>query len=277
MTERIERRKSWTRFVVLLVGAIVVNAPIITMMANAFKSNEEILTSSAILPESPTLENFSYLARRTLFLTWFQNSVIVAVVGTLASILVAAFAGYALSRFSSRPIRAYSRAMLMLQMFPVILALIPLFILFRNLDLVDRPVSVIVFYTSAHLPFAIWMFKAFIDGIPRELEEAAWADGCTRVQGFLRIILPISGPGIAAVAIFSFLFSWNEYLIALVFLPSQDSMTLPVGIQMFMQQYSSDWGSLMAAATLTMVPTLLLFLFIQKYMLYGAIAGSVKA
>jgi len=202
--------------------------------------------------------------------------VIVAFFGTAASIAIATLAGYALSRFSSRFLSAYSRTVLMFQMFPVILALIPIFILFVNLGLINNPLSVIIFYTSAHLPFAIWMYKAFMDSIPKELEEAAWIDGCSRLQGFLRIVLPISGPGIAAVAIFSFLFSWNEFLIASLFLPEESAMTLPVGVQMFMQQFSTDWGSLMAAATLTMIPTFVLFLFVQKYMVSGAVAGSVK-
>jgi ABC-type glycerol-3-phosphate transport system permease component len=276
---RYVRRKRLRRYVifgVLVVLTILVNVPILTMILNSLKSNQAILSSTGIQPSDLTLKNYSYLSSRTLYWTWFKNSVIVALFGTAASIAIAALAGYALSRFSSRFLGAYSRTVLMFQMFPVILALIPIFILFVNLGLINNPLSVIIFYTSAHLPFAIWMYKAFMDSIPKELEEAAWIDGCSRLQGFLRIVLPISGPGIAAVAIFSFLFSWNEFLIASLFLPEQSAMTLPVGVQMFMQQFSTDWGSLMAAATLTMIPTFVLFLFVQKYMVSGAVAGSVK-
>lgn len=121
------------------------------------------------------------------------------------------------------------------------------------------------------------MFRAFFDTIPRELEEAAQVDGCTKMQAFARVVLPLSGPRIAAVKIFSFLFSYNEFFVASIFLRRESVMIIPVGNQMFMQQYATDWGSLMAAATLAMIPTPILFLFVQWYMVYGAISGSVKA
>jgi ABC-type glycerol-3-phosphate transport system permease component len=120
------------------------------------------------------------------------------------------------------------------------------------------------------------MFKAFFDAIPRELEEAAQVDGSSRIGAFWRSVLRLSGPGIAAVTIFSLLFSYNEYLIASIFLRDEGKMTIPVGVQMFMQQFQTDWGSLMAAATLAMLPTVVFLLFVQKSMVYGAVAGSVK-
>ena len=120
------------------------------------------------------------------------------------------------------------------------------------------------------------MFKAFFDSIPRELEEAAYVDGCTRTQALLKVVVPLVGPGTVAVSIFSFLFSFNEYLIANVFLRSEERMTLPVGLQTFTQQFGSDWGSMMAGSVLTMIPTIVLFLFVQKYLLYGSVASGVK-
>jgi len=120
------------------------------------------------------------------------------------------------------------------------------------------------------------MFRSFFDTIPPELDEAALVDGCSRLQAFYRIVLPLSGPGLAAVAIFSFLFSYNEFFVASVFLRDESVMTIPVGVQMFMQQYATDWGSLMAAATVTLVPTFAFFMFIQKYMAHAGIAGGVK-
>jgi ABC-type glycerol-3-phosphate transport system permease component len=268
--------KRWLLFAVLMVIVIIVNYPVITMFLNSLRSTNEILTTDTIWPAHVTLQNYIYLSSRTSFWTFFTNSMIVACVGTLFSIVCASLAGYALSRFHIAFLTGYSRALLMAQMFPLILALIPLFILFRDLGLVNSYWSVILMYTVANLPFATWMFRGFFDSIPVELEEAALTDGCTRLQAFWRIVLRLAGPGVAAVAIFSFLFSYNEYLIASAFLRDPSLMTIPVGIQMFMQQYATDWGSLMAAATLAALPTIIFFSFVQKYMVLGAVAGAVK-
>ena len=268
--------KNWWAFAALVVIVVLVNLPIITMILNSFKSNQDILSSTSVLPKTLSLANYRYLSGRTKFWTFFENSLLVAVAGTLLSIVAAALAGYALSRYRSRAIVGYSRLLLLVQMFPLILALIPLFILFRNLHLINTRASVILLYIVLNLPFATWMFRAFFDSIPRDLEEASQIDGSTKLQAFARVVLPLTGPGAAAVAIFSFLFSYNEYLIASIFLRNENLMTIPVGIQMFMQQYQTDWGSLMAAATLAMLPTFVIFLFVQRYMMYGAVAGAVK-
>ena len=276
MMMRRKNRSRWLTVALLVLITFVVNYPIITMVLNSLRTTDEILSSSSIIPEHVTLQNYINLNSRTSYWTFFRNSLIVAGVQTVLSIILASMAGYALSRFRSPILRGYSRLLLMAQMFPLIMALIPLFILFRNLGLVDTYWSVILLYTTANLPFATWMFRAFFDSIPRELEEAAQVDGCSRMGVFTRVVLPLSGPGTAAVAIFTFLFSYNEYLIASIFLRDTSKMTIPVGIQLFQQQYTSDWGSLMASATLAMLPTLVLFPFVQRYMIYGAVAGSVK-
>jgi binding-protein-dependent transport system inner membrane component len=132
------------------------------------------------------------------------------------------------------------------------------------------------YLTVLNLPFATWMFEGFFDAIPRELEEAAFVDGSSRFGSLIRIVLPLSGPGTAAVTIFTFLLCYNEFLIANIFLRDPDTMTIPVGIQMFMAQYSTDWGSLMAVASLASIPTIVFFLFVQKYMVQGVVAGAVK-
>lgn len=270
------QRTRWTLFGALVVIALLLNLPIILMVINSFKTNAEILTSQRIIPRHITLTNYQLLSSRTNFWTYFRNSIIIAGGATLASVVIAVLAGYTLSRFRSAAITIYSRALLMFQMFPLILALIPLFILFRNLRLINTYFSVIIIYTTVHLPFAVWLAKGFFDGIPRELDEAAWIDGCSRMQAFRRVILPLTRPGIVAIAIFSVLFSWNEYLIASIFLRSKEVLTIPVGIQQFIQEYQTDWGSLMAAATLGMLPILIFSLVAQKQLIHGAIAGSVK-
>ncbi len=266
----------WGLSALLLAIVLLVNLPIIAMIINSFKRTEEILSGSGLVPRALSLANYRYLNERTPFWTYFGNSVLVALGGTVLTIVVAALAGYALSRYRSFAITGYSRLLLMVQMFPLILTLIPLFILFRTLGLVNTRTSVVLLYTVVHLPFATWMFKAFFDAIPRDLEEAAQVDGSSKLGAFWRIVLRLSGPGVAAVTIFSFLFSYNEYLIASIFLRDEGKMTIPVGVQLFMQQFQTDWGSLMAASTLAMLPTVVFFLFVQKYMVYGAVVGSVK-
>jgi ABC-type glycerol-3-phosphate transport system permease component len=261
---------------VLMVIVVVVDLPIIAMFINSFKSTEEILSGGGLAPRALSLANYRYLNERTPFWTYFGNSITIALGCTALTIGVAALAGYSLSRFRSPVIMGYSRVLLMVQMFPLILTLIPLFILFRELHLINTRTSVILLYTVVQLPFATWMFKAFFDAIPRDLEEAAQIDGASRLGAFWRIVLRLSGPGVAAVTIFSFLFSYNEYLIANIFLRDEEKMTIPVGVQLFMQQFQTDWGSLMAAASLAMLPTVLFFLFVQRYMVYGAVAGAVK-
>jgi ABC-type glycerol-3-phosphate transport system permease component len=156
------------------------------------------------------------------------------------------------------------------------LVVLPLFLTFRSFHLINTLTSLIVVNTVFHLPFATLMFKGFFDTIPKEIEEAAWIDGCSRFNTFTRIVIPISGPGIAAVSIFSVLFSWNDYFFANVFIKKDSLMTVPVGLQLFMQQHGTDWANLTAAATLATLPVLIFLFFVQKYMAYGSAAGSVK-
>jgi ABC-type glycerol-3-phosphate transport system permease component len=266
----------WSLFVVLLIITLLVNLPVINMVINSFHTTDDIIRTGASWFAPFTVSNYSFVMLKTAFWTWFGNSMMVSIGAVIINVILSALAGYALSRYTNWGVRAYSRLLLIKQMFPLILALIPLFVLFRNFRMIDNPASAILIYSVINLSFATWMFKAFFDSIPRELEEAAHVDGCTKVQALLRIVLPLVGPGTVAVSIFSFLFSFNEYLIANVFLRSEDKMTLPVGLQTFTQQFGSDWGSMMAGSTLAMLPTLILFLFVQKYLLYGSVASGVK-
>ena len=271
---KVERK--WLLLFLGLLIVFIIDFPILTVALNSFRTTENILSSQNILPTEPTLANYFYINTRTQFWTFLVNSGIVALGSTVLGIVLAALAGFAMSRFRARVLGSYNQALLIVQMFPLILAIIPLFVFFRQLDLVNNFVPVILVYTVTQLPFSTWMLRSYFDSIPRELDEAAKVDGCSPLRGFAQIIFPLAAPGIAAVAIFSFLFSYNEFFISSVFLRDENKMTMPVGIQSFMQQYSSDWGSLMASATLAMVPTLILFLFIQKYLISGAVAGAVK-
>ena len=271
--------KQYRKWMLLFLGlaiVLIVDFPILTVALNSFRTTESIISSHSIVPSNLTLANYLYINTRTSFWTFLVNSGIVALSSTLLGTVLASLAGFAMSRFRARILGPYNQGLLIVQMFPLILAIIPLFIFFRSLNMANNFVPVILVYTVTQLPFATWMLRSYFDSIPRELDEAAKVDGCSPLRIFLQIILPLAVPGIVAVAIFSFLFSYNEFFISSVFLRDDSRMTMPVGIQSFMQQYSTDWGSLMASATLAMVPTLILFLFIQKYMMSGATAGAVK-
>ena len=270
------RPRNWIIFAVMLVIVLLVNMPIITMVLNSFKTNAEILSSKQLFPTRFTLENYENLNSNGSFLTKFRNSVFVALIATALSIMIAGTAGYAISRVRTRFTAFFGQSLLVLQMFPIILSLIPLFIMFKNIGIIDTHLSVILLYTAGNLPFAIWMYRGFFDSIPVDLEEASWIDGCTKFQSFTKVIFPVAAPGIAAVSIFSFLYAWNEFLIASIFLRNQELMTVPVGLQLFMEQFSTNWGGLTAAASITLIPVCLFVVIVQKYMVYGSAAGSVK-
>jgi ABC-type glycerol-3-phosphate transport system permease component len=268
--------KRWSLSLVLLLIVIAVNFPVIVLILNSFKSTAEILSSKNLFPVDFTFGNYQYLANKTKFASYFKNSVFVSVLGTLLNIVIASLAGYALSRYRSLSITIYSRSLLIIQMFPIILILVPLFALFLKLHLINTYFSVIILYATIQLPFSTWMFKAFFDAIPKDLEESSWIDGCTRINTLIKIILPLSGPGIVVVSIHTFINSWNEFLIASIFLKDEKFMTIPVGIQSFMQLYASDWGLLMASATLAIIPSFGFFLFVQKHMVSNSIGSSMK-
>jgi len=268
--------RRWQLFVLMSLIVLVINFPIIVIILNSFQTTEQILLNRSIFPNEFSTVNYEFLLNRTPFIRFVFNSFVVSGGSTVLSVIAAALAGYAMSRYRGKSMSVFSQALFVIQMFPIILALIPLFVLFRVMGLINSPIPVIIIYTVVHLPFATWMAKSFFDTIPVDLENAAQIDGCTRFQAFVKIVLPLSGPGMAAVSIFSFLFSYNEFFVGSVFLRDQDAMTVPIGLQMFMQQFASDWGSLMAAASLAVIPTFILFLMVQKYIVYGAVSGGVK-
>lgn len=263
-------------YILLIIFVFLINLPTLSMVGTALKSRQEALSSSALLPKEFHFENFIYVLGQTTFSRNLLNSFLVAIVVTLSCIIVSSLAGYAISRFKSRFMSMYSTLLLVLQMFPGVLLLIPLFIIYKSLGLIDNTWSVILSYTTANLPFSIWMLKGFFDTIPFELEESAMIDGSSQFRAYYSIVLPISMPGISTVGIFTFINAWNEYMLASIFLRSDEVQTLTVGLEKFVLQYSSDWASLMAASTIATIPTLIFLLFAQKYLIEGLTAGAVK-
>jgi ABC-type glycerol-3-phosphate transport system permease component len=275
VTARNRSGRRW-RVAILTVLALVVNVPVLAVVINSLKSTEEFLSSNSLLPERWTLANYGLLSLHINYPSLVRTSLIVALSATLVTTVVAALAGYGLSRSRARLPAAYARATLILQMFPHLLALVPLFILFASLGLINTVLSVIPLYVGAALPYGIWMAKGFYDSIPRDLEEAAWVDGCSPARAFAQVVAPLSGPGLAAIGIYAFLLSWNEFLIASVFLRNPSTQTIPIGIFSFVQEYQTDWGPLFAASALTLIPAFVFVVFAQRYLVQSTLTGSLK-
>ncbi len=233
-------------------------------------------------PAEPTLQNYTKLLDPSNsvgadFLRYFWNSLYVAVATTILGVTVAVPAAYAFSRFRFPGRTFLFFAVLLRNMFPAVVFLMPLFLLMRWMGLVGTHGSLILTYLTFGLPLSIWLLKGFYDNIPIQLEQAARIDGATRFQAFIYIVMPLSTPGIIATSIFSFIGAWNEYVYAVTFLNNKERLTLPVGIQRFFAEFATDWPGLMAATFLMSVPVVLLFLILQKYFVRALTEGAVKS
>lgn len=232
-------------------------------------------------PAEPTLVNYQKLLdpQNSVgqdFLRYLWNSLYVSTATTIAALFVAVPAAYAFSRFRFPGRTFLFFAVLLRNMFPAVIFLVPLFILMRMLGLVNTHASLILTYLTFGLPLAIWLLKGFYDNIPIQLEQAARIDGATRFQAFFFIVMPLSTPGIIATAIYSFIGAWNEYIYAYTFLSRNEMMTLPVGIQRFFSENTTDWPGLMAASFIMSVPVVVLFLVLQRYFVRALTEGAVK-
>ncbi|MEC5169415.1 carbohydrate ABC transporter permease [Glaciihabitans sp. GrIS 2.15] len=264
-----QERGKWWRFVAILIISAIVLVPIVAVL---LLSLEPSLGSTA---RGVTLENFGKIFTETSVGTWLANSLVVTLVTVLISVTVAAPAGYVLSRGRSKLVSGYSLILFIVQSLPVVTAVIPLFILFAQIGLVDNLVGVTIIYVGSTMSVAIWMMAAYFDSIPITLEEAAWMDGCSVFGSFTRIVLRNSLPGVLSTAIFAFLLAWNDYLVAVVFLRSDENYTLQIGLQTFFQQNQTNWGLVMAVAVVMMLPPVLLFAALNKYFSVGGIGGSL--
>ena len=258
----------WTALVSLI--ALVVLVPIFVTIILSLVPQSQSTVKSPV-----TLENFTHVLGHTLVLTWVRNSLVVTLASVLVSVAVAAPAGYVLSRGRSRAVAAYSLVLFVAQSLPVVVSVVPLFILFARFHLVDDLYGLGIIYISSTMAVATWMMAAYFDSIPVTLEEAAWLDGASVFGGFVRIVLRNSLPGILSTAIFSFLVAWNDYLVALVFLRTDSSFTLPVGLQSFFAENNSLWGYVMAVSVIMMFPPVIIFAFLNRHFSVGGIGGSL--
>jgi len=266
----------------LLFMLLYTAVPMIWMLITSLKSGFAAMQfPPQWWPKEPTLANYQKLLdpQNSVgqdFLRFFWNSIYVSVLTTLLAVAVAVPAAYAFSRFSFPGRKFLFFSVLLRNMFPAVIFLVPLFILMRWLGLVNTHGSLILTYLTFGLPLAIWLLKGFFDNIPIQLEQAARIDGATRFQAFFLIVAPLSVPGIIATAIYSFIGAWNEYIYAATFLTKNEQLTLPVGIQRFFSENTSDYPGLMAASFMMSVPVVVLFLLLQRYFVRALTEGAVK-
>jgi ABC-type glycerol-3-phosphate transport system permease component len=260
----------------LCLIALFALSPLLWAISSAFKTDAEIMTNVSPIPLEPTLEHFRVVLSETAFGLWFRNSLLVSLGVTLLSVVVGSLAGYAMSRWNFRGRSWYGNSLLVVQMFPAVMLAIPLYLLLTRFGLIDTLWALLVTYLTFALAFSVWMLKGYFDGIPRELEEAALIDGASRLQALWHVILPVAGPGVVTVAVFSFLLSWNEFFFAYVFLASNENFTLSLGMYGFIQQFTTQWGNIMAAGVLTTLPVLVFFFLLQRALTRGLVAGATK-
>jgi multiple sugar transport system permease protein len=266
--------KTFAKYLVLIAVLAFFMTPIVWTAITAIKPTELISSQPIVWIFKPTLDHFRVIFLEDNILTPLLNSTIIAVLSTLGVLITAAPASYALSRFRVPFGPQIASYFLSARMAPPVTVVLPLFLLFRSFNLIDTHAALISAYISVNMPFAIWMIKGFFDEIPKELDEAALLDGCSRFHAFLRIVLPLAGPGLAATAIISFIFSWNEFLFAIL-LTNYHARTLPVAASALMTDRMVLWGELCATAIVIYLPVVIFALLVRKYLIKGFTFGAV--
>jgi arabinogalactan oligomer / maltooligosaccharide transport system permease protein len=275
----------------LISFTLVTIYPVLWVLALAFSGQQSV--GIIDLPKDPTfaerlrgvlpwpaqfsVKNFTDVMTEQPFATWLLNSVLVSVMTTALGVFLACTAAYAFSRFRFAGRDGGMLAFLVSQMFPGTLMLIPLFIIIvKWLGLGNTFWGLVIVYATTAIPFCVWMLKGYFDTIPIDIEESARIDGASPQTIFFRIILPLAKPAIAITALFSFMTAWNEFILASVFLESEAKYTAPVGLRFFVGGFSSQWGFFAAGSVIVSLPVVILFLYLQKYLVSGLTAGSVK-
>ncbi|MGX5771790.1 carbohydrate ABC transporter permease [Microbacterium trichothecenolyticum] len=255
----------------MAIVTVIILVPILNIIVLSFQGGQT-LEGQTIW----TFDNFIEIFTETPVFTYLTNSLLVTLGTTVFGVIIGAMAGYPLSRLRNRFARGYSLTLFVVQGLPVIVIVIPLFVVFASLGLADSLAGVAIIFIAGSMAVTCWMMASYYDSIPFELEEAAWVDGASVFGAFVRIVLRNSYPGILSAAIFSFLVAWNDYLVAVVFLRSEDNFTLPIGLQYFFQQNSTDWGPVMAMSVVMLLPPVIIFAALNRYFSIGGIGGAIK-
>jgi multiple sugar transport system permease protein len=271
------RVTSAASYTVLVLLAVLVLFPFYWMTITSFKTEDQMRSLVSVFwPKPFATENYGQLVEKTDFVAWYKNSVFVAVTSTVLATGVGTIGAYALARLKFFGRGFLASATLITYLVPPSILFIPLYAQMRNLGLANSLAGLIAAYPSFTVPFVTWLLMGYFESIPEELEEAAMIDGATRFGAFYRVVLPLSAPGVLAAGLYAFTQAWNEFLYALVFITDGRLRTLPVGLASFITGDVYGWGYLMSGAVLTTLPVIAAYIYLQKYMVDGLTAGSVK-
>lgn len=261
-------------YILITILAVICAFPFLWMIISALKPQDEIRSSvPSFFIDNPTLENFQRVLINNGFLTYVKNSLVVSLTATLFSMVIAVLAGYALGRYYRRRVTKVSNFLMMLsQMIPGVLLLVPLYMIMQKAHLLETHISLVLAYITFVIPLCTFMMSSFFDTVPIELEEAAEMDGCSKAQTLIRVILPVSIPSLISTGLYAFINAWNEFMFGYVLISSDELRTLTPAIMLFKGANLVDWGGLMAASVIAVLP----FMFLQKYFLAGLMSGSVK-
>ncbi|MBM7438581.1 sugar ABC transporter permease [Streptomyces sp. HB132] len=258
----------------LIITSVIAVFPVLWVLLTSLKPAKFASTTDFF--KETTFENYTNLIKDTEFLSWFGNSVIVAGLSTVIGVFVSATTGYAVSRFRFPGKRGLMWTLLVTQMFPVAVLIVPIYNIMSTMGLLNQPAGLVITYLTISVPFCAWMMKGFFDTIPREIDESGQVDGLTPFGTFWRLILPLAKPGLAVTAFYSFITAWGEVAYASAFMVGDENLTLAGGLQKFVNQYGAQWGPMTAASVLIAIPAALVFLFAQKHLVTGMSAGAVK-
>ncbi|MFI7273331.1 sugar ABC transporter permease [Streptomyces sp. NPDC049879] len=259
----------------LLAAAFIAVFPPFWLLVTSFKPKSETFSLSIV--SDFTLGNYDHVINDTEFLTWFGNSLLIVVVTTLIGVLISSTTGYALSRFRFPGMRPLMWTLLITQMFPVAVLIVPLYNLMSRYGLLNQPVALVVTYLTIAVPFCAWMMKGFFDTVPVSIDESGRVDGLSPFGTFWRLIMPLARPGLAVTGFYTFVTAWAEVAYATAFMTGEENLTLAGGLQTFVNQHTQDWHLMTAAAVLIAVPATLVFGYAQRHLQAGLTAGSTKA
>jgi arabinogalactan oligomer/maltooligosaccharide transport system permease protein len=262
---------------ILAFFAVVAIFPIWQVFNISLRPGDQLLsTSLELIPRNATIENYVRLFTERDFLVWLRNSAVVTASVTVTGVIFASMAGYGFSRFRFIGKKAGLLSLLTTQMFPGTMLLLPMYIMLINLGLINSYLGIVIVYSATALPFCIWTMKGYYDTIPTSLEEAARIDGCSHFTAFMKVILPLVAPALVITALFSFMSAWSEYIVAAQILQDTDLWTLPIGLKSFEASMSTEWGLYGAASIVVMIPVVVLFLALSRWLVSGLTLGSVK-